>query len=326
MAKKQKESFDDVVARLNGKFGSGSLMVGDSQMRDVKTIPHPSLGFNHASSVGGIAEEGKLYLIDGESHSGKSTFTLETMAAFQKAGKRVAYFDYEHSYDKIYARKLGLDTDLMIISQPETLEDGYNLLRELILAEAIDLAVIDSVNAMVSKARLSGEIGDHVIAAEARLHSAALPIIKSEMDKHNVTVIGITQYRSQIGSMSPQADKGVSGGQAWKFYSDVRISLKRFTTKKDTEYFENTVEITKSKIGKPYGKCKMIYSFGEGIDQVRELIEYGKELGLIKQAGAWYSHGETKLGGGINAVKEFFNTNPEYFEQIYKEVEQALRG
>lgn len=325
MAKKQAESFEDFAARMNKKYGDGTLLVGTNHIPNVDSVPHVSLGFNKASVIWGIPR-GRVVRIEGNQHTGKSTFVMETIAQYQKQGLRCWLFDYEHSFDRKYATKLGIDMDKLIIQQPTTMEEGYNILREGLEGGFVDLAIIDSITKMKPKAVIEGEIGDHTVGLAARLHDQALGIIQPLLTKRNATLIGITQYRDKIGGMNPSGAKGVSGGNTWLFDPSMVIKLSRLETEKKDGTFINFVEITKNKTGTPFLKYKMFYTTDSGVDRVAEMVEYGKELGIIKLAGSWYSHQDgTKLGQGLDSVKELMNDNPEMFEKIYQEVEQALR-
>lgn len=323
MAKK-KETKEEAFERLNKKYGAGSIKSGKDIAEKCETVPHISLGYNLATGIWGTPK-GKLIMIEGEKHTGKSTLVSEIIASFQKEGLRCLYQDYEYSFDKSYARVLGVDVDELLIAQPDTLEDGYNMSIDLLESDLIDLIVVDSVNTMLPKAILEGEVGDATVAVAARLHTVGLNKIKPLLAKKNATMLLVSQYRAAIGSMSPSAGKQSGVGQAMSFMVDQIVKLSRLSTKKDDGYFINNIEFTKNKVSSPYQKHQMIYDIGSGVDVVRELMFYGKELGIISQAGAWYSHGETKLGGGINQVKEFFNDNPEYFQRIYSEVETRLK-
>ena len=325
MAKKQKETKEEFFERMNKKFGAGSISTGTMVEPHTGVIEHPSIGFNLASSIWGLPQ-GCIVQIEGDNHVGKSTFMQEIIASAQKQGLRCMLMDFEYSLDRVYAERLGINFDELILSTPDTMEDSYNLMEEMLKCDMIDVIVVDSVTQMVPRSVLEGEIGDAKVAPDARVHSVALKRIMPLLKEKNATLIGVSQYRAQVGSMSPNADKGLSGSNAWKFGTSFRIKLSRLQTKKDDGYFINNVEISKNKRGTAFLKHKMYYTIDSGTDKVRELIEYGKEAGVINQAGAHYSHGENKLGGGMNAVKEFFADNPEYFKQVQKEVIEKLGG
>jgi len=310
---------------MNKRYGDGAVLLANYVPSDIDVIEHPSIGFNLASSTWGVPRGG-IVVIEGDQHTGKSTFVLETIASAQKQGLTCMLMDYEYSLDRTYAERLGVDFDNLILSTPTSMEDGYNIAVDALENGIVDLLVIDSISAMEPEMVQDKEIGQKSVAPEAKIHSDALRRLKPLLKKQNACLIGISQYRAQVGSMSPNADKGLSGGNAWKFYPDFRIKLSRLITKKDDGYFVNNVEITKNKKGTAFLKHKMFYTINSGVDKVRELIEYGKEVGVIKQAGAWYSHKDTKLGGGMEAVRTFFEDNPEYFQNVKEEVITALRG
>lgn len=319
MAKKQ-ESTEETLARLNKLYGSGSIQQGDSHLKDVEVVPHKSIGFNLASSIGGLPK-GKLIQIEGNQHVGKTTFIGESIAAFQNIGENVTLSDYEYAFDKKYGTALGINMAQLFFSQMENMEMGYEIIIDMIKSGNFGAIFIDSLNTMVPKDKIEGEMTDKNVALEARLHDLALKKIKPLLDSYGVTLVGISQYRDNIGAMGAGNDKSLAGGNAWKFMTDFRIKLSRFSTKKEEGYFINNIEIVKNKCGTPFGKEKWYCTLDSGTDHIREILEYGKEHDIIDmKGGGHYSYGDVKLGQGIDTVREFFNDNPE----LLADVEQAL--
>lgn len=324
-AKKDKEEEKDPLTllreRMETKYGKGVIVSGASR-KDFEVVSTGSLKYDKIMDCGGTPV-GKLIEIYGPESSGKSTLTLHTISEFQKAGKKCVYADYEYSFDKHYAQKIGVDIDDLIIMYADTMEDGYNMIYEYIKSGKIGLIVIDSHTAMVPKQRLDGQIGDAKMAPEARINSDGLKKIKSEIEKNGCTVIGISQLRAQIGIMGTGGNQP-TGGNAWKFYSDMRIKVYKILDKAN-EANKTTIEIAKSKCGKPFGKTEINIAWGIGIDKQKEILDLAVELGIIKKAGSWYSQGENKLGQGSEAVKELFDANPQFYEEIRKEVTEKYK-
>lgn len=319
MAKKKLEktitnnkALEDLKAKMEKQFGKGVIISGDS-VKEYDVISTGSLRFDKITNCLGIPR-GKLVEMFGPESSGKSTLALHIIAEFQKKGLTCLLSDFEYSFDAEYAAQIGVNVDDLIISQPDTMEDGYNIIYEYIKSGEIGLVVVDSHTAMVPKQRLEGEIGDAKMAPEARVNSDALKKIKPELQKHNVCMLGISQLRSNIGGMG--AGDVPTGGNAWKFYSDMRIKIyKQLDRPKETNL--TTIEIVKNKCAKPYGKGMVPIAWGIGIDKMSELVDISSELGIIKKSGSWYSYNEAKLGQGSENVKELFVDNPELYSEIF---------
>ncbi len=330
MAKKTKETPEEFYARMNKKFGEGSINLGSSYSGSTSVIEHSSIGFNLASSLWGLPR-GCVIQIEGDNHIGKSTFTQEIIASAQKIGLRCMLMDFEYSLDRVYAERLGIDFDKLVLSTPDTMEDSYNLIEEMLEADMIDVIVIDSITQMLPRSVLEGDIGDAKVAPDARVHSVALKRIMPLLKSRNAVLIGTSQYRAQVGSMSQNADKGLSGSNAWKFGTSFRIKLSRLKTEKTKEphHFINYVEITKNKKGTAFLKHKMYYTIDSGVDQLMELVEYGIECGVITQAGSYYYYGsgeeKVKIGQGMVDAKEFLDSNPEMTEKIKSEILAVLK-
>lgn len=311
---------EELLAQINAKYGKGSIVGASSGIKDFAVITTGSISLDMATDCGGIPR-GKLIEILGMESSGKSTISLHIISEFQKAGLTCALQDHEHSFDKGYATDIGVDVDKLLISQPNSMEDGYNMAYDLITSGLIHLLIIDSHTAMVSKMRTNGDsaIGDAKIAPEARVNSDALRKIKPELDKYNCTMIGISQMRDNIGSMSGDIKIG-TGGNSWKFYPDMRIKIFKILDRLN-ETNKTTVEIIKNKCGKPFGKCIIPIAWGEGIDKITEVIELAIEIDLIKKGGAWYTLPSLeKPIQGSESVKIFLQDNPELFKEIETQV------
>lgn len=308
------KKLDSLREKLEKDFGKGIVVTGNTKS-SVESVGTGSRKFNKITDCGGIPV-GKLVEIFGPESSGKSTICLHIIAEYQKAGKKCLLADYEYSFDKEYAKKVGVNVDELLITQPETMEDGYNIILEYIKSGEVGLVVIDSHTAMVPKARFDCEIGDAKMAPEARINSEALKKIKSELEKYKCTVIGISQLRANIGSMAAVGNVP-TGGNAWKFYPDMRIKVFKIVDK-NNESNKTTIEIQKNKCGKPYGKCDVNIQWGIGIDKMHELLEIALEVGVLKKSGSWYSYEGNNIGQGASAVKELFLAN----EDLRKEIEK----
>lgn len=316
------ENKEQVLERLNKKYGKGSLFSGNVE-GGVKTVSTGSYKFDIATNCGGYPI-GKLIEFMGPESSGKSTLSLHAIAEFQSLGE-VAYIDAEHSFDSEYATAIGVDCKALTLSQPETMEEGYQIAEDLVKSGLYRLIVIDSHTSLVAKARLVGEIGDAKIAPEARLHSDALRRIKPLLDKNDCTVIGISQLRQDIGSMHGGAIG--TGGNAWKFYPDMRVKIYR-TLDRENETNKTIIEIVKNKCAKPFGKCEVPIAWGIGIDKKTELIDMSMEAGIIERAGSWYKDlvRGTSLGQGKTSIVALFEDNEEYYQLIKKEVEVWIKS
>lgn len=312
----EQSKLEKLKEAMEKKYGKGTIISGTTRpIFDV--VSTGSVVLDKATDCGGIPI-GKLIEIFGPESSGKSTLCLHIIAEFQKQGKKCLLADYEYSFDKRYAKEIGVDTDALIITQPDTMENGWNIIYEYIKSGEIGLVVLDSHTAMVPKARLDGEIGDAKMAPEARINSDALKKIKPELERNNCTILGVSQLRSQIGGMGKTGDKP-TGGNSWKFYSDMRIKVYK-KLDRDNHANDTFAEVIKNKCGKPFGQAQVQIGWGIGIDKVQEIIDICLQLKTIKKAGSWYSLAdETKIGQGSNSVKEFFADNPDVYEEMKTE-------
>lgn len=315
------------MAKIEKDFGRGSVMrMGDEQVEDVEVIPTGSLALNAALGVGGYPK-GRIIEIYGPESSGKTTLAIHAIAEAQKAGGIAAFIDAEHAFDRFYAKKLGVNVDDLLISQPDNGEQALEIADQLIRSSAIDIIVIDSVAALTPKAEIEGDMGDNKVGLQARLMSQALRKLTSTISKTNTTCIFINQLREKIGIMFGNPET-TTGGNALKFYASVRLDIRRVTTLKDGDTpigNQVRVKIVKNKVAPPFRKAEFEITFGEGISHVGEIVDLGVELGIIKKSGSWFSYGETRLGQGRDAVKKIIKDNPELSEEIEQLIAEALK-
>lgn len=302
------------MSKIEKDFGRGSVMkLGDEQIEDVEVIPTGSLALNAALGVGGYPK-GRIIEIYGPESSGKTTLAIHAIAEAQKRGGIAAFIDAEHAFDRFYAKKLGVDVDELLISQPDNGEQALEIADQLIRSSAIDIIVIDSVAALTPKAEIEGDMGDNKVGLQARLMSQALRKLTSTISKTNTTCIFINQLREKIGVMFGNPET-TTGGNALKFYASVRLDIRRVTTLKDGDTpigNQVRVKIVKNKVAPPFRKAEFEITFGEGISHVGEIVDLGVELGIIKKSGSWFSYGESRLGQGRDAVKRSSRTIPNY--------------
>ena len=315
------------MAKIEKDFGKGSIMkLGDESVEDVDTIPTGSLSLDAALGVGGYPK-GRIIEIFGPESSGKTTLALHAIAEAQKAGGLAAFIDAEHALDRFYAAKLGVNTDDLLISQPDNGEQALEIADQLIRSSAIDIIVIDSVAALTPKAEIEGDMGDNKLGLQARLMSQALRKLTSSISKTNTTCIFINQLREKIGIMFGNPET-TTGGNALKFYASVRLDIRRVTTLKDGDTpigNQVRVKIVKNKVAPPFRKAEFEITFGEGISRAGEIVDLGVELGILKKSGSWFSYGETRLGQGRDAVKKLIKDNPELSEEIEAQIAEALK-
>lgn len=316
------------MSKIEKDFGRGSVMkLGDEQIEDVEVIPTGSLALNAALGVGGYPK-GRIIEIYGPESSGKTTLAIHAIAEAQKRGGIAAFIDAEHAFDRFYAKKLGVDVDELLISQPDNGEQALEIADQLIRSSAIDIIVIDSVAALTPKAEIEGDMGDNKVGLQARLMSQALRKLTSTISKTNTTCIFINQLREKIGVMFGNPET-TTGGNALKFYASVRLDIRRVTTLKDGDTpigNQVRVKIVKNKVAPPFRKAEFEITFGEGISHVGEIVDLGVELGIIKKSGSWFSYGESKLGQGRDAVKKIIKDNPELSEELEGKIAEALKA
>lgn len=314
--------------KIEKNFGKGSIMrMGDEHVEQVDVIPTGSLGLNVALGVGGYPR-GRIIEIYGPESSGKTTLAIHAIAEAQKAGGIAAFIDAEHAFDRFYAAKLGVDVDNLWISQPDNGEQALEIADQLIRSSAIDIIVIDSVAALTPKAEIEGDMGDNRVGLQARLMSQALRKLTATINKTKTTCIFINQLREKIGVMFGNPET-TTGGNALKFYSSVRLDIRRVTSLKDgDEVIGNQVrvKVVKNKVAPPFRKCEFEILFGEGISRIGEIVDLGVEHGIIKKSGSWFSYNGDKLAQGRDAVKRLLQDNPELAEELEQKIAAAILG
>ena len=312
--------------KIDKAYGRGSIMkLGDDNVEDIDVIPTGSIGLDFALGVGGYPR-GRIIEIYGPESSGKTTLAIHAIAEAQKLGGIAAIIDAEHAFDRFYAEKLGVDVNNLWIAQPDNGEQALEIADQLIRSSAIDIIVIDSVAALTPKAEIEGEMGDNKVGLQARLMSQALRKLTSTISKTNTTCIFINQLRDKIGIMfgSPET---TTGGNALKFYSSVRLDIRRISQIKDGEDVLGNmvrVKVVKNKVAPPFRKAEFEIMFGEGISRIGELVDLGVNYGVVKKSGSWFSYGDTKLAQGRDATKRTLADNPELAEEIEAKVRAAM--
>ena len=311
--------------KLDKTYGKGTVMkMGDKAVEEVETISSGSLGLDLALGVNGYPK-GRVIEIYGPESSGKTTLTLHAIAEAQKAGGIAAFIDAEHAFDRTYAEKLGVDIENLIISQPDNGEQALEIAENLIRSGAIDIVVIDSVAALTPKSEIEGEMGDSKMGLHARLMSQALRKLTGTISKTNCTVFFINQLREKIGVMfgSPET---TTGGNALKFYSSVRLDIRRIGAVKEGEEVvgnETRVKVVKNKVSPPFKQAEFQIMYGEGINVEGEILEFGQKLELIEKSGSWYSHNGEKIGQGKVNASKFLKENTKIRDTLVKEIRKA---
>ncbi len=312
--------------KIEKDFGKGTIMkLGDQPKWEVSTIPSGSIALDHALGIGGYPR-GRVIEIYGPESSGKTTLAIHAIAQAQKIGGIAAIIDAEHAFDRTYAKKLGVNVDTLLISQPDNGEQALEIADSLIRSGAIDIIVIDSVAALTPKAEIEGEMGDSKMGLQARLMSQALRKLTANISKTNTCCIFINQLRDKIGVMFGNPET-TTGGNALKFYASVRLDVRKTTQLKDGEDATGNrtrVKIVKNKMAPPFRKAEFDILFGEGISKIGEIIDLGVEFNIIKKSGSWFSYGESKLAQGRDAVKNLLLDNPELAEEIEVKIREAL--
>jgi recombination protein RecA len=314
------------MEKLDKTFGKGSVMkLGDSPAEKVEVIPTGSVTLDLALGVNGYPK-GRVVEIYGPESSGKTTLAIHAIAEAQKQGGIAAFIDAEHAFDQFYAKKLGVDIDNLLISQPDNGEQALEIADNLIRSCAIDLIVIDSVAALTPKAEIEGEMGDSQMGLQARLMSKALRKLTASINKAGCCCIFINQLRDKIGVMFGNPET-TTGGNALKFYSSIRIDIRKATQIKDGEEVMGNrvkVKVVKNKVAPPFRKAEFDIMYGEGISKIGEIIDLGVELNILKKSGSWFSYGETRLGQGRDAIKSILTDNPELAEELENKIKDAL--
>ena len=337
MAKKEEDIFNEresklkalqaAISKIEKDYGKGSIMkLGDEKIEQVEVIPTGSISLNVALGVGGYPK-GRIIEIYGPESSGKTTLAIHAIAEAQKAGGIAAFIDAEHAFDRFYAAALGVDIDNLIISQPDNGEQALEIADQLIRSAAVDIVVVDSVAALTPKKEIEGDMGDNVVGLQARLMSQALRKLTSTISKTNTTCIFINQLREKIGVMFGNPET-TTGGNALKFYSSVRLDIRRVTAIKDGDNVignQVRVKIVKNKVAPPFRKAEFEITFGEGISRVGEIVDLGVEYGIIQKSGSWFSYNDTRLAQGRDATKQVIKDNPELAEELEAKIMEAIK-
>lgn len=313
--------------KIEKTYGKGSIMkMGDEKIEEISVIPTGSIGLNVALGVGGYPR-GRVIEIFGPESSGKTTLAIHAIAEAQKAGGVAAFVDAEHAFDRFYAEKLGVDTDNLLISQPGSGEEALEITEQLIRSSAVDIVVIDSVAALTPKKEIEGDMGDSNVGLQARLMSQALRKLTSAISKTNTTCIFINQLREKIGVMFGNPET-TTGGNALKFYSSVRLDIRRIGTLKDGDEVhgnQTRVKVVKNKVSPPFRKAEFDIMYGEGISREGEILDLGVDLEIIKKSGSWYSYKDAKLAQGRDASKAVIKDNPELADELEQLIFDALK-
>lgn len=314
--------------KLEKAHGKGSIMrMGDAAVEDVDVVPSGSIGLDVALGIGGYPK-GRIVEIYGPESSGKTTLAIHAIAEAQKKGGIAAMIDAEHAFDRFYAQSLGVDIDNLLISQPDNGEQALEIAENLIRSGAIDIIVIDSVAALTPRAEIEGEMGDSKMGLQARLMSQALRKLTGTISKTGAVCIFINQLREKIGVMFGNPET-TTGGNALKFYSSVRLDIRRAGQIKSGDAIIGSrarIKVVKNKVAPPFCKAEFDIMYGQGISKVGEIIDLGVEHGIVKKSGSWFSYGETRLGQGRDAVKELLLDNPELSEELENKIKAAIAG
>ena len=314
------------MSKIEKDFGKGSIMrMGDEQIEQVEVIPTGSVALDTALGVGGYPR-GRIIEIYGPESSGKTTLAIHAIAEAQKQGGIAAFIDAEHAFDRFYAEKLGVDVDNLWISQPDNGEQALEIADQLIRSSAIDILVVDSVAALTPKKEIEGDMGDSAVGLQARLMSQALRKLTSTISKTNTCCIFINQLREKIGVMFGNPET-TTGGNALKFYSSVRLDIRRVTSIKDGDQVignQVRVKIVKNKVAPPFRKAEFEITFGEGISKIGEIVDLGVQYGIIQKSGSWFSYNGTKLAQGRDATKAMIKDNPELAEELEGLIKNAI--
>ena len=312
------KALNSALNQIEKDFGKGSVMkLGEANSMAIDVIPTGSIGLDIAVGIGGLPK-GRIVEIYGPESSGKTTVTLHAVAEAQKQGGIAAFIDAEHALDPVYAKALGVDVDNLIVSQPDTGEQALEIAEALIRSGAIDIIVVDSVAALVPKAEIEGDMGDSHVGLQARLMSQALRKLTGSIKKSNCVAIFINQLREKVGIMfgSPET---TTGGRALKFYSSVRLDVRKIDTIKQGDKVMGSrtrVKVVKNKVAPPFKQCEFDIMYGEGISKVGDLLDIAADVDIIKKSGAWYSYNDMKLGQGRENVKKFLADNPDLTEEV----------
>ena len=319
------KNLTETLSQIEKQFGKGTVMkMGDREIVDMPCVSTGSIGLDIALGIGGLPQ-GRVVEIFGPESSGKTTLTLQAIAECQKAGGTAAFIDAEHALDPNYASKLGVNVDELLLSQPDTGEQALEVTDMLVKSGSVDLIVIDSVAALTPRAEIEGDMGDHHMGLQARLMSQALRKITGNIQRSNCMVIFINQIRMKIGVMFGNPET-TTGGNALKFYSSVRLDIRRIGAVKEGEEVvgnETRVKVVKNKVSPPFKQAEFQIMYGEGINVEGEILEFGQKLELIEKSGSWYSHNGEKIGQGKVNASKYLKENPKIRDSLMKEIKKA---
>ena len=325
-ASDKKKALQTALAQIDKNFGKGTVMrLGDRPEMNVEAIPTGSLALDAALGIGGVPK-GRIIEIYGPESSGKTTLALHILAEAQKRGGEVAFVDAEHALDPVYAAALGVDTDNLLVSQPDTGEQALEITDALVRSGAVDAVVVDSVAALVPKQEIEGEMGDTFVGLQARLMSQALRKLAGTIAKTNCVVIFINQLRMKIGVMYGNPET-TTGGNALKFYSSVRLDVRRIESIKEGNNVignKTRVKVVKNKVAPPFREAVFEILYGKGISKWGELVDLAVQLDIIQKSGSWFSMGDERIGQGANSVKDYLIANPDIAEKVETEVRENL--
>ena len=318
----KKKALEAAIGQIEKQFGKGSVMrLGENTGMQVDHIPTGSIGLDLALGIGGLPR-GRIVEVYGPESSGKTTVALHCIAEAQKMGGTAAFIDAEHALDPVYAQALGVDIDSLLVSQPDTGEQGLDIAEALVRSGAIDIVVIDSVAALTPRAEIEGEMGDSFVGLHARMMSQAMRKLAGSISKSNCVAIFINQLREKVGVIygSPEV---TTGGRALKFYASVRLDVRRMEhLKNGTEMIgsHTRVKVVKNKVAPPFKEAEFDIMYGEGISRTGELVDLGVKYGIVNKSGAWFSMGDMRLGQGREAAKQFFKDHPETADEVQKQI------
>ena len=319
------KNLSEAISQIEKQFGKGTVMkMGDREIIDIPSVSTGSLGLDIALGIGGLPK-GRVVEIFGPESSGKTTLTLQAIAECQKAGGTAAFIDAEHALDPNYAEKLGVNVDELLLSQPDTGEQALEVTDMLVKSGSVDLIVVDSVAALTPRAEIEGDMGDHHVGLQARLMSQALRKITGNIQRSNAMVIFINQIRMKIGVMFGNPET-TTGGNALKFYSSVRLDIRRIGAVKEGEEVvgnETRVKVVKNKVSPPFKQAEFQIMYGEGINTEGEILELGQKLELVEKSGSWYSHNGEKIGQGKVNASKFLKENVKIRDALVKEIRKA---
>lgn len=325
--KEKLKALEVTIGKIEKDFGKGTIMkLGDHAIENIQVISTGSIGLDAALGIGGFPR-GRVIEIYGPEASGKTTLAIHAIAEAQKNGGIAAIIDAEHTFDRNYAEKLGVDVENLLISQPDNGEQALEITDNLIRSGALDIIVIDSVAALTPKAEIEGEMGDSKMGLQARLMSQALRKLTANISKTNTSCVFINQLREKIGVMFGNPET-TTGGNALKFYASVRLDIRRTNQIKEGEEVignRTRVKIVKNKLAPPFKKADFDILYGEGISQLGEIVDLGTDFNIIKKSGSWFSYGDTKIGQGRDAVKQILKDNPELLDELKAKVQEALK-